>query len=93
MNHTCTFIPTQRAKDLLCELFAEFHCPGSTREILYSLRDELGADEFGRFQADLAKLMHQYTARIAVRMIIEARDPAQPCSLPIFKDYADAGNL
>ncbi|HKV94920.1 MAG TPA: hypothetical protein VJW20_20410 [Candidatus Angelobacter sp.] len=68
----CTFIPTSRSKDLLCALFAEFRNAGSTREILFSPRDELGPIEFGLLQKDLARLMFRCTAAEAVRIIIEA---------------------
>jgi hypothetical protein len=69
---TTTFIPTQRAKDLLCHLYVEFGCWGDTRPILIDLRTELGAADFARFEEDLFRLMQSRCACSAVRTIIRA---------------------
>jgi hypothetical protein len=67
-----TFIPSQRAKDLLCALWAEYNCCGETRQMLFDLRAEIGADEFGRFQEDMSRLMKRHCARRAVEQILRA---------------------
>ena len=71
MITSSTFIPSQRVKDLLCELFVEYGCCSlAPRLILIELRKELGAEEFARFQKDLARLLDTYPARRAVARII-----------------------
>jgi hypothetical protein len=71
MITSSTFIPSQRVKDLLCELFVEYGCWSlAPRLILIELRKELGAEEFARFEKDLARLLEKYPARRAVAKII-----------------------
>jgi hypothetical protein len=71
MITSCTFIPSQRVKDLLCELFVEYGCWSlAPRLILIELRKELGAEEFAFFEKDLARLLGKYPARRAVAKII-----------------------
>jgi hypothetical protein len=67
---TTTFIPSQRAKDLLCALWVEYGCWGDTRPILIELRAELGANEFGRFEHDMLRLMNRNSARKSVERIL-----------------------
>jgi hypothetical protein len=73
MTLVSTFIPTQKTKDLLCALYAEYNCAGDTRSLLYQLRDDLGADQFGRFQQDMARLLNRpLYARRALETILRA---------------------
>ena len=72
MITSSTFIPSQRAKDLLCALWVEYGCRGETRQILIDLRTELGAAEFTNFEKDLVRLMDRHSARRAVHKIITA---------------------
>jgi hypothetical protein len=72
MITSCTFIPSQRVKDLLCKLWIEFGCRGDTRTVLIELRAELGKEEFARFEKDLARGMERKSARTAVHQIIRA---------------------
>src|SRR5690348_5910773 len=75
MISSCTFIPSQRAKDLLCMLWVEFGTLGETRLILIELRSELGPVEFARFEKDLARQMDGWdgkSARTAIHGIIRA---------------------
>jgi len=86
MTLTCTFIPSQRAKDLLCALYAEYGCAGNTSHILLDLRDELGPEEHRRFEHDLVTLMTWMPAARAMRVIIKAaivRDRSHYQSLKI----------
>jgi hypothetical protein len=71
MITSSTFIPSQRVKDLLCELFVEYGCWSlATRLILIEIRKELGDEEFARLEKDLARLLDKYPARRATAMII-----------------------
>jgi hypothetical protein len=72
MISSSTFIPSQHAKDLLCKLWIEFGTLGDTRTVLIELRSELGAEEFARFEKDLARGMERKSARTAVHQIIRA---------------------
>lgn len=72
MISSCTFLPSQRAKDLLCKLWIEFGTWGETRPVLIELRAELGPVEFARFEKDLARGMERKSARTAVHRIIRA---------------------
>jgi hypothetical protein len=65
-----TFIPSQRAKDLLCALWAEYGCCGETRPLLFDLRAELGAIEYRLFEQDLVRLMTRNSARKSVEKIL-----------------------
>lgn len=72
MITSCTFVPSQRAKDLLCKLWIEFGTWGETRTVLIELRAELGPEEFARFEKDLARGMERKSARTAVHQILRA---------------------
>jgi hypothetical protein len=78
---TTTFIPSQRAKDLLCALWAEYHCWGETRQLLIDLRAELGKEEFARFEQDMLRLMNRHCARRAVEQILRAAVVRSPHKL------------
>lgn len=72
MISSCTFIPSQRAKDLLCKLWIRYGTFGETREVLIELRSELGPVEFARFEKDLVRGMEKKSARTAIHRIIRA---------------------
>jgi hypothetical protein len=78
MITSSTFIPSQRAKDLLCALWVEYGCQGhkqrliETRQFLLDLRAELGAADYALFEKDLVRLMERNCARIAMQKIIRA---------------------
>lgn len=72
MIHSCTFIPSQRVKDLLCKLWIEFGTWGETRTVLIELRAELGPVEFARFEKDLARGMERKSARTVLHWILRA---------------------
>lgn len=70
MNGLSTFVPNNRQVNLLVKLFAAYRAKGETAETLRALRDELGADEFANFEADLAELMKKSRAWEAVQAIM-----------------------
>ena len=72
MITSCTFIPNKNIYDLLCALWAEYRLRGNTRVLLMSLRAELGADEFARFERDMARLLEKHSACFSVQMILAA---------------------
>ncbi|MFL6310610.1 MAG: hypothetical protein ACJ71W_00765 [Terriglobales bacterium] len=73
MITSCTFIPSQRVKDLLCALWVEYGCQTlAPRGILLELRAELGPADFALLEKDLARLLRRYDARRAVAQIIFA---------------------
>jgi hypothetical protein len=65
-----TFLASQGITDLLCELLGQYAKQADTRETLGDLKIALGAEEFAKFEADLAKLLRQRTAVHAVKEII-----------------------
>ena len=69
---TTTFIPTAPIYDLLCALWAEYKCVGTTRVFLMALRAELGKQEFARFEEDMLRLMKRHCAMRAVQQILLA---------------------
>ena len=78
MITSSTFIPTQRAKDLLCALFIEYgfqshkQRPDAIRQFPIDLRTELGEVDYACFEKDLARLLRNNCARTAVHKIIRA---------------------
>ena len=65
-------ILSTRAINLLCKLFSEYRSGALTKPTLDDLRDELGAEEYRRFEADLKAAMHRTNAWKAVTQIIGA---------------------
>jgi hypothetical protein len=72
MITSCTFIPTKNIYDLLCAIWAEYRVCGNTRVFLMALRAELGAEEYSRFERDLARLLEKRTACFSIQMILAA---------------------
>jgi hypothetical protein len=74
-------ILTNRAINLLCKLFSEYRSGASTKPTLNDLRDELGAEEYKRFESDLSSAMRRTNAWKAVTEIIgEAMDRKRTAS-------------
>ena len=78
MITSCTFIPSQRTRDLLCALYVEYGFQAhkqrlsETRQFLLDLRAELGSADYALFEKDLVRLMESNCARNAMRKIIRA---------------------
>jgi hypothetical protein len=72
MITSSTFIPNTHIYDLLCALWAEYRVGGNTRVFLMALRAELGAEEYSRFERDLARLLEKRTACFSIQMILAA---------------------
>jgi hypothetical protein len=83
---TTTFIPSQRAKDLMCALWAEYHCCGETHQFLIELRSEIGKEEFARFEKDMQRMMwNGFCARRALGRILRAAVLRSPHKFKVTK--------